>query len=98
MSLTASICGSLENYTYSAPCLPRSVMHLTSILEAFDPSISQRTELKFGIDASNIDLLIAESHRPQFDAIEYVDAKIHLGEWQQIIDSNPGIILWFAIS
>lgn len=98
MGLTASITGHVGKYCYDVPNLPRAVMHLTDILEAFDPGISRRTEVMFRIDASNIDRLIAESQREAFDALEYVDAKVYLGEWQKAIDHNPGLVLHFTIS
>lgn len=97
MSLTASISGNIGNYCYDAPNLPRAVMHLTAILEAFDPGISRRTEVVFRIDASIIDRLIAESQCEAFDALEYVVAKFHLGEWQKSIARNPGLVLLFTI-
>lgn len=97
MGLTASITGHVGKYCYDVPNLPRAVMHLTAILESFDPGISRRTEVLFRIDASNIDRLIAESQREAFDALEYVDAKVHLGEWQKAIDRNPGLVLHFTI-
>lgn len=98
MGLTASITGHVGKYCFDVPNLPRAVIHLTAILEAFDPGISRRTEVLFRIDASNIDCLIAESQREAFDALEYVDAKVHLGEWQKAIDRNPGLVLHFTIS
>lgn len=98
MNITSiSIFGSVGRYSYDHPSLPESVGHITDILHAYDPRIGQGAGVSFDIDAANICPLIDRSHRAQFDDLKYIDAKIHLGQWQQAIDQYPGLILHLII-